>query len=165
MLCKPSKMGGCKAAFFPGRSFPKRCIIKHEHLGNEINSHKIELSQDCGCCVTENVEYMYSYESFKLYCDVHWNQYLVDEEIAKNNFEQKVKREQQERKEKEQTERKESIEEWKSASPSEKLKWYGKEKLLILAKQKSICGRSKMSKDILVRHLSEIVIDTDFPIR
>jgi len=54
---------------------------------------------------------------------------------------------------------------WKTSSPSEKLLFYGKPKLLVLARNKKIKDRSKMTKYELINALSHLVTDSDFPIR
>jgi len=54
---------------------------------------------------------------------------------------------------------------WKKSKPLEKLSFYGKEKLLVLAKQKNISGRYNMTKKELIDELSLIVTENDFPIK
>lgn len=54
---------------------------------------------------------------------------------------------------------------WKNASPIDKLKFYGKQKLIVLAKRKDIKGYTKMSKKELFNILKNIVSDNDFPIK
>lgn len=53
---------------------------------------------------------------------------------------------------------------WKDSSPNDKLKFYGKPKLIILAKKKNIKSVSKMSKDELIICLYDKVQENDFPI-
>jgi len=66
---------------------------------------------------------------------------------------------------KEKEEKNKFINKWKKASPAKKLEFYGKTKLLILAKNKKINGYSKMNKDELIDNLSLIVTKNDFPIK
>jgi hypothetical protein len=56
-------------------------------------------------------------------------------------------------------------EKWKSMLPQEKLKLYGKEKLIKLAKIKKIKGYSKYTKNELINKLENIVTEKDFPIK
>ena len=53
---------------------------------------------------------------------------------------------------------------WKSSTPKEKLNFYGIEKLKILAKYKNIKGYSKHKKNELIKILSDLVNNDDFPI-
>lgn len=54
---------------------------------------------------------------------------------------------------------------WRNATPQEKLRSYGKDKIKYLARKKKIKGRSKMNKDELILHLDNVVVDADFPIK
>lgn len=71
---------------------------------------------------------------------------------------------QKERKEKIIEQKKLFSDKWKLSSPAEKLSFYGKSKLLVLARNKKIKNRSKMSKYELIIVLSNLVTDSDFPI-
>jgi hypothetical protein len=55
--------------------------------------------------------------------------------------------------------------EWKNSSPSGKLTFYGKEKLLILANKKNIKGCTSMDKKTLIERLTVVVSAADFPIK
>jgi hypothetical protein len=57
------------------------------------------------------------------------------------------------------------VKEWQTASPSEKLRFYSKEKLVILCRRKAIKRYSKLSKQQLVELLKDTVTEKDFPIR
>lgn len=53
---------------------------------------------------------------------------------------------------------------WKNSNAEEKLDFYGKKKILILAKKYKIKGAYKMKKDELINILKNNVTDNDFPI-
>ena len=74
--------------------------------------------------------------------------------------EEKLRMEEEERKEAEEK----RLSFW-NGSPQQKLSYYGKQKLTILARRKKVTGYSKMSKDQLYRILSQHVTNSDFPIR
>ena len=57
------------------------------------------------------------------------------------------------------------INNWNKSSPNDKLKFYGKQKLLTLAKNKKIKGLYTMTKDESIHSLSLIVSEQDFPIK
>jgi hypothetical protein len=59
----------------------------------------------------------------------------------------------------------EFINNFKKSSPNDKLKFYGKQKLLTLAKNKKIKGLYTMTKNELINNLSSIVSEQDFPIK
>lgn len=54
---------------------------------------------------------------------------------------------------------------WRASSPGKKLDFYGKPKLLVLARRYAIKGRYRMTVGELVRALRPLVAATDFPIR
>lgn len=54
---------------------------------------------------------------------------------------------------------------WRVSSPGEKLGFYGKSKLLVLARRYALKGRSSLTVEELIRTLKPIVVRTDFPIR
>lgn len=54
---------------------------------------------------------------------------------------------------------------WKNSTPQEKLNFYGTAKLKILAKNKGVKGYSKHNKSELIKILSHIVGNEDFPIK
>lgn len=54
---------------------------------------------------------------------------------------------------------------WRASSPSEKLRFYSKPKLLVLARRYSLKGRSRMTTAELTRALKPVVVSADFPIR
>lgn len=54
---------------------------------------------------------------------------------------------------------------WRVSSPGEKLNFYGKSKLLVLARRYALKGRSSMTVDELTLALKPVVVSTDFPIR
>lgn len=56
-------------------------------------------------------------------------------------------------------------EKWKNSTASEKLLFYGTNKLKKLASKKNIKGRSKMNKDELIAFLNPLVNNSDFPIK
>jgi hypothetical protein len=60
--------------------------------------------------------------------------------------------------------KKEFTNRWCNSTSSEKLNFYGKKKLLLLAKKKGIKGCCNMLKSELIEKLSQIVNKDDFPI-
>lgn len=80
--------------------------------------------------------------------------------VNKPTREEKLQMEEEERKEAEEKRRL-----FWNGSPQQKLRYYGKQKLTILARRKKLRGYSRMSKDQLYRVLSQHVTNRDFPIR